>query len=106
MTPTTTARLDEAAAHLDAAAALADRDDITSGYALAGQIRLTRAGLQAAPSSQETIPGPDTVSGRLQAAVTVLDSIAPLDGPPDLAAWTWQISELARLVHAAGGGPR
>lgn len=106
MTTTTTDLIELAAAHLDAAAALA-ADATLYGTALAGQIRLTRAGLQPSPiDGDQAFPGPGTVTGRLHAAITVLDGIEPLDGPPDLIAWSWQISELARLVDDAWDGPR
>lgn len=101
MTADTQTLLDEAGAHLDAAAHLADRDNTPRGRALAGLIRLTRAGIT--PGSFND-PGPtprsDTVAGRIRAALTALDAVDPLDGPPDLLTWTWQVADLLALVDA------
>lgn len=99
MTADTQTLLDQATNHLDAAAHLAGRDDTPRGHALAGLIRLTRAGI--APGSfddPELTPGPDTVTGRIRAALAALDSIDPLDGPPDLLARSWHVAELLKIL--------
>ena len=59
------------------------------GHAIAGVIQLTRAGI--APGTFEALdptPGPATITGRLRAALAALDRVDPLDGPPDLMAWS------------------
>jgi hypothetical protein len=98
---TTQNLLDQAAGHLNAAAALAETlsgGDASSPWnALAGLIRLTGSGLDhlGTPSPALT-PVLETVQQHLSEAVTALDQIPPLDGPADLQLWAWHITELAR----------
>lgn len=103
MTADTQTLLDGAAAHLDAASTLARRDGTARGHAVAGLIQLTRAGI--APASfdaPDLTRGPDTVTGRLRAALTALDSVDPLDGPADLLAWSWHLADLLRTLDPDG----
>lgn len=108
MTADTQTLLDQAAAHLDAAAAHARADDTARGQVVAGLIQLTRAGI--APGSfdlgsfedPDLTPGPDTVVGRLRAALTALDGIDPLDGPADLLAWSAHLAELLQTLDPDG----
>ena len=109
MTVDTQTRLDEAAAHLDAAAHLADRDNTPRGHALAGLIRLTRAAItpdSLRPSggfdNPEPTPNPGSAAGPIRAALTALDTVDPLDGPPDLLAWSAQVADLLALVDPDG----
>lgn len=99
--PTTQTLLEQATEHLTAAAHLARRDDDTSrAHAVAGVIQLTRAGI--APATLEFVdptPGPTTTIGRLRAALAALDAIDPIDGPPDLLAWSWQVADLIRILE-------
>ncbi len=98
--------LQQAAAHLDAAADLADAGHTAHGHALAGQIRLNRAGILPDLLAGDTPTGPDTVTGRLRAALACLDAIDPLDGPPELPLWAWHLAELARHEATNQGGRR
>lgn len=105
MPATTQALLDEATDHLTAAASLARRDDAPRAHAVAGVIQLVRSGI--APGTFDTpdpAPGPVTVTGRLRAALAVLDAVDPLDGPPDLLAWSWQVSDLIRILDRDRAG--
>jgi hypothetical protein len=95
----TQALLDEANGHLTAAANLARHDGTPRGHAVAGVIQLTRAGI--APGAFEGLdpmPGPATVTGRLRAAMAALDRVDPLEGPPDLLAWSLQVADLIRIL--------
>lgn len=105
MTANTQTLLYEAAGHLTAAAYLARRDDTPRGHAVAGVIQLTRAGI--APGTIDANPtpsGPSTVAGRLRAALAALDLVDPLDGPPDLLAWSWQVADLIRILERDRAG--
>lgn len=88
--------LDRAAGHMHAAAALAvsrgGDDDFSDWHGLASQIRLTAAGVSHSPSVTTDLP--PSVSGSLASALTALERIAPLAGPPDLTLWLWHIHEL------------
>lgn len=98
---TTQTLLERAADHLTAAARLARGDDTPRSRAVAGVIELTRAGI--APGSLQYVgptTGPASTLGRLHAALAALDTIDPLDGPPDLLAWTWQVADLIRILQA------
>lgn len=92
--------LDLAAGRLTAAADLADdlapRADSTLMVALAGQIRLTAATLSENPTSPDGAGV--SIQGELIAALAILDTIAPHDGPPDLQIRAWHVSELIRIV--------
>ena len=93
--------LKRAADHMTAAARLTRCDDTPSSHAVAGVIELTRAGI--APATLEDVdptPGPTTTIGRLHAALAALDAIDPIDGPPDLLAWSWQVADLIRILEA------
>lgn len=105
MTADTQTLLDQAAAHLEAAAALARRDDTARGQVVAALIQLTRAGITPGFEDLDLPPGPDTVIGRLRAALTALDSIDPLDGPADLLAWTAHLADLLQTLDP-DGAPR
>jgi hypothetical protein len=101
--PATQALLDEASTHLTAAAFLARCDDAPRAHAVAGLIQLLRAGI--APGTfdaPDAAPGPATVTGRLRAALVALDAVDPLDGPPDLLAWSWQLADLIRILDQSG----
>jgi hypothetical protein len=107
--PATQALLDEASTHLTAAAFLARCDDAPRAHAVAGVIQLLRAGIAPgtfdAPSTldaPDAAPGPATVTGRLRAALAALDAVDPLDGPPDLLAWSWQLADLIRILDQSG----
>jgi hypothetical protein len=104
------ALLDKAASHLHAAAQhadnLADQDaDGASSLwsARAGQLRLVGAGLSpTAPPAEIT---PRSVPDHLDAALASLDRIAPLDGPPDLQLWAWQVVDLRSVVASMDSRP-
>jgi hypothetical protein len=103
VSPETQTLLDEAAGHLTAAAYLARRDDAPPAHAVAGVIQLTRAGI--APGTfdaHDATPDPAAVTGRLRAALAALDAVDPLDGPPDLLAWSWQLADLIRILDGSG----
>jgi len=100
--PTTHELLSLAATHLAAAATTADDHDTRepgAWAALAGQIRLTAAGIPTLATANHTgLPGA-TVNQHLDRAIDVLDHIHPLDGPTDLPLWTWHLAELARIAQ-------
>lgn len=98
--------LQQAAAHLDAAADLADAGHTAHGHALAGQIRLNRAGILLDFVTGDTPTGAETITGQLRAALVCVDAIDPLDGPPDLPFWAWHLAELARNQTSDQGGRR
>jgi hypothetical protein len=108
LTPThrTQALIDLAHRHLEAAAACAlhdDRDPV-GGPAFAGQIRLAAASLPpcstpVTPEEPVLEPG---VTTHLRHALTALDQIRPLDGPPHLPLCAWHVHELFRIAHTAG----
>lgn len=109
------AMLDKAAGHLHAAAlhaeTLADRHaDATDGgslswMAFAGQLRLVSAGLSPTAKPGEVTPRPFGVRDHLNSALTSLDRIAPLDGPPDLQLWAWRIADLRSVLDSMGNQP-
>lgn len=111
LTPTlrTQALLDLAHAHLHAAADRALHDeggghDPVRGKAFAGQIRLAAASLPA-PRTPVSVVEPATgtgAAGHLRDALTALDQIHPLDGPPDLPLCAWHVHELLRIALTAG----
>lgn len=97
--------LDLAAAHLHAAAVLADEGDadLTFGSAFAGQIRLAAATLPvlaplALPESETAGWIGQDMIGQLRAALYALDQIHPLHGPPDLRVCAWHVHELIRIA--------
>lgn len=105
MPATTQALLDEATNHLTVAATLARRDDTPRAHSVAGVIQMVRAGI--APGTFDTpdpTPGPATVAGRLRAALAALDAVNPLDGPPDLLAWSWQVADLIHILDRDRAG--
>jgi hypothetical protein len=105
VTPNAQTLLDEATGHLTAAAYLARRDDTPRGHAVAGVIQLTRAGIASGTIDADHTPdGPNTVAGRLRAALAALDLVDPLDGPPDLLAWSWQVADLIRILEGDRAG--
>ncbi len=100
--PTTSELLDLAINHLAAAATAAeDHDTHAPGAwaALAGQIRLTAAGIPALPATDDAARSTALVHQHLDQAVDALDHIDTLDGPADLPLWTWHLTELARLAQ-------
>ena len=99
--PTTSDLLDLAATHLAAAAAVADDHDAPdpAWAALAGQIRLTAAGLPTIPSVALPAQAGGTLEQHLGLAIDALDHIDPLDGPADLPLWAWHLAELTRLAQ-------
>jgi hypothetical protein len=94
--------LDRAAGHMHAAAALAEslssEDVFSDWHGLAGQVRLTAAGVSHTPTTPTDPPA--SVTGRLTSALAVLDGVDPLNGPPDLQLWVWHIRELRDLTAA------
>jgi hypothetical protein len=99
VTANTQTLLDEAIDHLTAAANLARRDGTPRGHAVAGVIQLTRAAITPGIfEGPDPTPGPATVIDHLQAALIALDLVDPLDGPPDLLAWSWQLADLIRVL--------
>lgn len=105
MTATTQTLLDEATGHLTAAARLARRDDTARGQAIAGVMQMVRAGI--APGTfdvPDLTPGPGTVTARLRAALAALDAVDALDGPPDMLAWSGQVSDLIRILDRDRAG--
>jgi hypothetical protein len=99
---TTTELLDTAASHLHAAAARADalghRKSSPSLLALAGQIRLTAAGLSQDPDPNTPDAPGRSVAEHLASGLALLDRIHPLEGPPDLQLWAWHVAELVRIA--------
>jgi hypothetical protein len=102
--------LDLAADHLAVAARHAEANacgDLTSPWhSLAGQIRLIAGGV--APICDDDAPvtsRPFGVQDHLDAALTVLDSIAPRSGPPDLLVWAWRVADIRSLVTAWADEP-
>lgn len=99
MNAATLARLDAAAAHLDAAADLAQADPAPRGAVLAALIRLVRAGVSPGlPDDTRSRDVAATVREHLLTALAHLDEVEPLDGPPELAAWAWHLHELIGVV--------
>jgi hypothetical protein len=118
------ALLDKAASHLQAAAQhaedLADPNthpdadrhgdsgsDGTSASwsALAGQLRLVAAGLSPTAQTAPITARPFGIHDHLDAALASLEQIAPLDGPPDLQLWAWQVVDLRAAVNTMDDRP-
>ena len=101
--------LDLAAEHLSAAARHAEanaRGDLTSPWhSLAGQIRLIAGGVSPVCDNEQITPRPFGVQDHLDAALTVLDSIPPGSGPPDLVVWAWRVGDLRSLIELWGNEP-
>ena len=101
--------LDLAAEHLSAAARHAEANacgDLTSPWhSLAGQIRLIAGGVSPVCDIEQTTPRPFGVQDHLDAALTVLDSIPPGLGPPDLVVWAWRVADLRSLIELWGNEP-
>ena len=101
---TTTELLDTAAGHLHVAAARADelghQRSSPSMLALAGQIRLTAAGLSQDPDPEPPGRPGRSITEHLSSGLALLDRIHPLDGPPDLQLWAWHVAELVRVAKA------
>ena len=107
MDPSTTARLDAATAHLDAAADLAGRGPAPRAAAIAALIHLLRAGISPGlPHDDHPRDTTESVHDHLQAALAHLDKVDALDGPPDLPAWAWHVEELIHLLDADPGRGR
>jgi hypothetical protein len=94
--------IDEGAAHLHHAANAARRiggeDSLSIWHAFAGQLELAALGLS--PGTQAdggAAHGP--MADSIRAAVSALESIPPLQGPPDLAMWIWHLAELRELAE-------
>jgi hypothetical protein len=73
-------------------------------HALAGQLALTAAGLSPTPSRPEDDKVPRGIPEHLAAAGTALDQIVGLDGPSDLALWSWHVAELGKLADQMDRG--
>jgi hypothetical protein len=107
------ALLDKAASHLHAAAQHADNhaDNLTNAdasslwSALAGQLRLVGAGLSPTAPPAQITPRSFGVQDHLDAALASLDRIAPLDGPPDLQLWAWQVVDLRSVLDTLDSRP-
>lgn len=82
----------------DRAEQLAGDDPLSAGHALAGHIRLLGAALSHAPTATLVGRGSPGIREHVDAAITLLDEVHPLDGPVDLQLWTWRIWELRDLV--------
>ena len=54
------------------------------------------------PSHPEIEGAAASIRDHLAAAASVIDRIAPLEGPPDLAMWVWHLSELKRIAEQMG----
>ncbi len=111
MTTSAADLFDQAATHLDAAAALPDQtdDDPILGAAFAGQIRLAAATLpgeahHGAPGPPTTRRGGSDVTGHLRAALDALDQVHPRQGPPDLPLCAWHVHELLRIAATRAAG--
>ena len=110
------ALLDRAASHLQAAAQHADNladlgahlgggDTSASWSALAGQLRLVAAGLSPTAQTAPITARPFGIHDHLDAALASLEQIAPLDGPPDLQLWAWQVVDLRAAVNTMDDRP-
>ena len=102
--------LDLAADHLVVAARHAEanaRGDLTSPWhSLAGQIRLVAGGVAPICDDHEPVTSrPFGVQDHLDAALTILDSIPPGSGPPDLLVWAWRVADIRSLLTAWADEP-
>jgi hypothetical protein len=97
-----TTLLDQAAGHMHAGAALAESrggdDNFSDWHGLAGQIRLTAAGISHDPAT--VAPSSVSVTACLVEARDALERVHPLAGPPDLTLWLWHLHELHGLAEA------
>ncbi len=99
-------RLDEAAGHLQAAAAAAERQ---AGERAAPELRTIAALARATASLISPTPakpdadvgGGDDMTFSLNAALEALDSIEPGDGPADLPLLEWHVHDLRRVAGEA-----
>ena len=95
--------IDAAAAHLHSAAhnarQLGGEDSLSIWHAFAGQLELAAAGLSPGVSSEPASEARSVVD-HISDAATALESIPPLQGPPDLAMRVWHVGELRRLAEA------
>jgi hypothetical protein len=93
----------EAASHLMSAARAARHrggaDPLSLWHAFAGQLELTAAGLAPDVHRRDESDFRPVVD-HLRDAASALESIPPLQGPPDLAMWVWHVAELRRLAEA------
>lgn len=104
MNAATLARLDAAAAHLDAAADLAQADPAPRGAVLAAMIRLVRAGVSPGmPGDARSRETAASVREHLLTALEHLDDVEPLDGPPELVVWAWHLHELIDVATRRTG---
>jgi|GEM_PF-1468745 len=112
----TSALLEKAASHLQAAAQHADHlagPNAEPGgggtsplwSALAGQLRLVAAGLSPSAPTPQITARPFGIHDHLDAALASLEQIAPLDGPPDLQLWAWQVVDLRAAVNTMDDRP-
>ena len=103
-TPEAADLITQAALSLRAGAQAARRragdDPFDLWYAYAGQLDLTAAGLDPVTSPYpEDDQGDGDVIGHIDAALAAIDAVRPLEGPPDLLAWAWHVSEIRRLAQ-------
>ena len=98
-----TTPLGQAAAHLHAAADLADLrsdgDPFSPWQSFAGQVRLVAACATAEPGAVPWVPGA-TIDAHLYAALSLLDNTPLHDGPPDLPITAWRVADLRVLLRA------
>ena len=101
--PASGTTLGQAAAHLHAAADLAelrsDGDPLSPWQSFAGQVRLVAACATSVPGAITRMPG-STIDGHLHAALSLLDNTPLPDGPPDLPITAWRVADLLVLLHA------
>ena len=101
--PASGTTLSQAAAHLRAAADLADLrsdgDPFSPWQSFAGQVRLVAACATPAPRAITRMPGA-TIDAHLHAALSLLDNTPLHDGPPDLPITAWRVADLRVLLRA------
>jgi hypothetical protein len=101
LTPAAVELIGHAAAHLHRAAAAARHrggdDSFSDWHAYAGQLELAAVGLNPDRPSDLAADG-RAIGDHIRDAGAALESIPPLQGPPDLVMWVWHLSELRRLA--------
>ena len=101
--PASGTTLVQAAAHLLAAADLADLrsdgDPFSPWQSFAGQVRLVAACATTEPGAVPRVPEA-TIDAHLHAALSLLDNTPLHDGPPDLPITAWRVADLRVLLRA------